>query len=77
MNDHDLLIRIDENVIAMKQHAEAHQKQDDAIHEQQDARIRALEDTKQSQKGAITVISAVVSAVWAIGFAVFEIIYKK
>jgi hypothetical protein len=72
MDDHDLLIRIDENVGAIKQHAEQHQAKDDEIHKRLDDRLRVLEATRQSQKGAITAITAVMSAIWAAVVFAFE-----
>jgi hypothetical protein len=76
VNDHDLLIRIDENVKAIREHAEKHQKEDDDIHEKQDDRLRALEADRQSQKGAISAIVAVIAALWAIGTTIYSHIAK-
>lgn len=61
-DDRDLLIRIDMNVTSLVASREDHE-----------VRIRALEATRQSQRGAIAVITTVVSAIWGLALAAFEV----
>jgi hypothetical protein len=69
MNDSErdqLLIRVDTNVARLMTDSTDH-----------DTRLRSLEATKNSQKGAITIATAIVSGLWAGVLALVGIFWSK
>lgn len=62
MDDHDLLIRVDENTKAIKAWVEQH----DCEHKDFYGRIGTLETERAKERGALTVISAGMGALAAL-----------
>ena len=53
MNDHDLLVRIDERVEQTRNWQEEHMAKCHSVHDKHDTRLRHLEEWKWKEAGAI------------------------